>query len=312
MWPKAANGEEREYEMPKKSPRVSRKRSENPSTGRVTAERRPAGVDLERRKFPSLGLPTGSPRKDARAPEEERVRRTPAGDDGGRAVTPVVRVLLVEDHAIFRELFASAFEREPGLEVVAQAGSLAEAREALEEGVDVAVLDLRLPDGEGTDLIGELRENNPHAAALILTASLDHGTYARAVAAGAAGALHKSVYVGEVMHAIRRLAAGEALLSKDEVVTLLRLADRERTQSREARVAFGQLTPREWDVLHALAEGLGDKEIAQRLGCGLGTVRGHGSRMLAKLGAHSRLQALVYAARHGFVEIGGGPAGGPR
>ena len=110
-------------------------------------------------------------------------RHTPTGDDG---LAVKVRVLLVEDHAIFRELFASTFAREPGFEVVAQAGALAEARGVL-EGVDVAVLDLRLPDGEGTDLIGELREKNPNAAALILTASLDAGVYARAVAAGAAG-----------------------------------------------------------------------------------------------------------------------------
>ena len=117
--------------------------------------------------------------------------RTSTGDEV-RGVT--VRVLLVEDHAIFRELFASSFESEPGLEVVAQAGSLAAAREALEaEPVDVAVLDLRLPDGHGTDLIGELREKNPHAATLVLTA-------------GAAGVMHKSVGVGEVMDAIRRLA----------------------------------------------------------------------------------------------------------
>jgi DNA-binding NarL/FixJ family response regulator len=227
--------------------------------------------------------------------------RTPTGDEV-RAVT--VRVLLVEDHAIFRELFASSFEREPGLEVVAQAGSLAVAREAL-EGVDVAVVDLGLPDGDGTDLIGELREKNSHAATLVLTASLDPGVHARAVAAGAAGILHKSVGVAEVTDAIRRVAGGEVLLSSDEVVTLLRLADRERSRGREARLTFGRLTRREWDVLHALAEGLGDKEIARKLGCGLGTVRGHGSRMLQKLGANSRLQALIYAARHDFVRIGG-------
>lgn len=219
---------------------------------------------------------------------------------------PAVRVLLVEDHAVFRELFASAFEREPDFEVVAQAGTLAGAREALEaEPVDVAVLDLRLPDGEGTELIGELRERSQHAAALVLTASPDPAIYARAVAAGAAGVLNKSARVAEVMDAIRRLAGGEALLSTDEVVALLRLVDRERAQSREARHAFGQLTPREWDVLHSLAEGMGDREIARKLGCGLGTVRGHGSKMLQKLDAKSRLQALVYAARQGFVQIGG-------
>ena len=235
--------------------------------------------------------------------------QTPTGDEG-RAVRPVVRVLLVEDHAVFRELFASAFDREPDFEVVAQAGTLAGAREALED-VDVAVLDLQLPDGEGTDLIGELRERSPHAAALVLTAGLDPAICARAVAAGAAGVLHKSANAEEVMDAIRRLAGGEALLSTDEVVALLRLADRERSQSREARLAFGQLTPREWDVLHSLAEGMGDKEIARKLGCGLGTVRGHVSKMLQKLGAQSRLEALLYAARHGFVEIGG-PGEEPR
>ena len=164
--------------------------------------------------------------------------RTATGDEV-RAVT--VRVLLVEDHAIFRELFASSFGREPGLEVVAQAGSLAAAREALEaEPVDVAVVDLGLPDGDGTDLIGELRERNPHAATLVLTASLDPGVHARAVAAGAAGILHKSVGVGAVMDAIWRVAGGEGLLSSDEAMTLLRLADHERTRSREARLAFAR------------------------------------------------------------------------
>jgi two-component system nitrate/nitrite response regulator NarL len=220
----------------------------------------------------------------------------------------LVRVLLLEDHAIFRELFASAFDREPGFEVVAQADTLAGAREALEDlgegGVDVAVVDLRLPDGDGTDLIGELRAGNPHSAALILTASLDLAVYARAVRAGAAGVLHKSASVGEVMDTIRCLAEGEALLSQKEAVELLRFADRERTEGREARWAFEQLTSREKDVLEALAEGLGDKEISARLGVGVGTVRGYVASMLSKLGVHSRLQALVFAVRHGFVHIG--------
>ena len=131
-----------------------------PPWEREAGSLRPAGPDLER-TFPSTGLPAGSPRKDA------RTAQTPTGDEG-RVVRPVVRVLLVEDHAVFRELFASAFDREPDFEVVAQADTLAGAREAL-EGVDVAVLDLQLPDGEGTDLIGELRERSPHAAARPLT-----------------------------------------------------------------------------------------------------------------------------------------------
>ena len=217
-----------------------------------------------------------------------------------------MRVLLVEDHAVFRELFASSFDRQPGFEVIAQAGSLAEARRSLAEieGVDVAVLDLHLPDGEGTEIIGELRTQNPNSVALVLTASLDLATYARAVEAGAAGILHKSLGVEEVMDAMRRLTEGEALLSQDEVVTLLRILDRQRAHSREAQRVFEQLAPREREALETLAEGMGDKQIAQRLGVGLGTARGYVKGMLQKLGVHSRLQALVFAARHGLVEIG--------
>ena len=218
----------------------------------------------------------------------------------------VVQVLLVEDHAIFRQLFASAFDNEPDFEVVGQAGTLAEARETLRDlagRVDVAVVDLHLPDGDGMDLIGELREGNPHGAVLVLTASVDLGTYARAITAGAAGVVHKSGAFAGIMDAVRRLSAGEALLSQEEVVELLRVADPERTEGREARRAFQCLTSREKDVLEALAEGLGDKEIAITLGVGVGTVRGYVAGLLQKLGVHSRLQALVFAARHGFVEI---------
>lgn len=219
----------------------------------------------------------------------------------------VVRVLLVEDHAIFRELFASAFEHEEGFEVVAQAGSISGASERLGElsgGVDVAVVDLGLPDGEGTDVIGELRSRNPHAVALVLTANLDLDSRARAVSAGAAGVLHKSASIEEVMDTVRRLSEGEVLLSQNEVVELLRHADRERTLARDVRISFASLAPRERDALDALAEGMNDKEIACLLNVSVGTARGYVAGMLRKLGAHSRLQALVLDVRHGFVEVG--------
>ncbi len=217
-----------------------------------------------------------------------------------------MRVLVVEDHAVFRELFASAFDLEPDFEVVAQAATLAQARTLLDRGVDVAVVDLNLPDGEGTQIIAQLRRENPHAVVLVLTASLDPVLYGRAVEAGAAGVLHKSASVEEVMDTVRRLAAGEVLLSQEEVVGLLRVLDRERARGREAQRAFECLAPREREVLEALAEGMNDKEIALRLNVGVGTARSYMKGMLQKLGVHSRLQALVYAARHGFVEIGPG------
>ena len=213
------------------------------------------------------------------------------------------RVLLVDDHAAFREPLAFMFEREAGFEVVAEAGSLDEARRLL-EGVDLAVIDLDLPDGDGTELIGELRAANPRAMVLVLTASIEREAYARAVEAGAAGVLHKAVRVKDVIEAALRLAEGETILSPSETVELLWLANRERERDNEARRAIEHLTPREREVLRLLAEGLSDKEIAQRLYLGVGTVRNHVVSILGKLGVRSRLQALVFAVRHGAVEIG--------
>lgn len=212
------------------------------------------------------------------------------------------RILLVEDHASFRQAVASVFEREPGFTVVAQAGSLAEARRML-DGVDIAIIDLALPDGYGGELIKDLRDANPGAMALVLSASLDRAETARAVESGAAGVLHKSVELDEVVHAVRRVRAGEMLLSPEEVVKLLRFASSRRQHEYESRQAIAQLTPREREVLQALAEGLDGPEIAGRLRISIPTERNHMASILAKLGVHSRLQALVFALRHNVVSV---------
>ncbi len=212
------------------------------------------------------------------------------------------RVLLVDDHATFREPLAFMFDREPEFEVVAQAGSVGEASQML-EGVDLAIVDLDLPDGDGTQLIGQLRAANPHGMVLVLTASVEREAYARAVEAGAAGVLHKSVRIKDVVGASKRLLAGEAILSTEEVIELLRLAGRQKEQDYQARRATESLTPREREVLRALADGLSDKEISERLHVGVGTVRNHIVSIFGKLGVHSRLHALVFAVRHGIVEI---------
>jgi DNA-binding NarL/FixJ family response regulator len=217
-----------------------------------------------------------------------------------------IRILLVEDHSSFREATASVLEQEPGFKVVGQAGSLSEARKMLEQGAseaDVALVDLGLPDGYGGDLINELRAVNPRAQALVLSATLDRAEIAGAVEAGAAGVLHKSADMEEVVHSVRRVRAGEMLLPMEEVVELLRFAGWQRRQEQEARQAIAQLTPREKEVLQALAEGLDSKEIAQQLGISTVTERNHVASILAKLGVHSRLQAMTFAVRHGVVNI---------
>jgi DNA-binding NarL/FixJ family response regulator len=215
-------------------------------------------------------------------------------------------ILLVDDHTSFRQTLAFVFDQQPDIEVVAQAGSLAEVRralEGLENEPDLGIIDLSLPDGEGTELIKDLRGANEDFAALLLTASLDRTDHARAVEAGAAGVVHKSADVDEILDATRRISEGETLLSPEELVEMLRIASQDREEEREARANIEQLTRREREVLQALSEGLSNKEIAERLHMSVDTERTHMMNILSKLGVHSRLQALLFAARHGLVEI---------
>jgi DNA-binding NarL/FixJ family response regulator/signal transduction histidine kinase len=236
-----------------------------------------------------------------------RFTRTVGGNASGTARPKKdVRVLLVEDHASFREAVAATFEREAGFRVSGQAGSLAEALELLSGGLlmaDLAIVDLGLPDGYGGDLIRTLRQTNPQAQVLVLSATEDRAEIARAVEAGAAGVLHKSAGMDELLDAARRLLDGETLMPLNEVVELLRLAASRRDEGIDVRQAIARLTPREREVLAALAEGLDGKEIARRLRISDKTERNHMANIMTKLGVHSRLQALVFALRHGVADI---------
>jgi DNA-binding NarL/FixJ family response regulator len=217
-----------------------------------------------------------------------------------------IRIMVLDDHDTFRDPLAFMLEREPDLTVVASPRTLSEARVILEDAgfaVDVALVDLNLPDGSGADIIKELYGSRPRTTALVLSATADQRHLATAIEAGAAGVLHKSAPMADLVEAVRRLAAGEQLLSQEEVIEALRYLTRVRASHREAEFASARLTPREREVIQALAEGLGDKEIARRLHVGEGTVHTHVTNILAKLEVSSRLQALVFAVRHGVVTI---------
>lgn len=214
----------------------------------------------------------------------------------------MTRVLLVDDHAAFREPLGFILDCEPDIDVVAQTGSLAEAR-GITDGVDVAVVDLGLPDGDGAVLVRHLRLTNPSCAILVLTASSRPKDRALVVEAGAAGVLHKSASIAEIVEAIRLLGGGKSLVPPAEVNDLLRQAGRHREENRRMDAAFKALTPRERQVLQALADGLSDREIGSRLGVTTETVRSHMVHILGKLEAESRLEALVLAVRHEVVSI---------
>ncbi len=219
----------------------------------------------------------------------------------------MIRVMLVDDHASFRQPLAFMLGREADITVVAEAGSLAEARTVLARAepvdVDVAIVDLHLPDGDGVDVVRDLRAANPDGQVLVLSGETERDHLARAIEAGASGMLHKSARIAEIIDAVRRLCDGESLLSPRETVELFRLVGQQRDRDRRGRAALDRLTPREREVLAALADGLNDKEIAQRLGVGNETVRTHMVNVFGKLGVDSRLQALLFALRHGAITL---------
>lgn len=214
----------------------------------------------------------------------------------------MIRLLLIDDHAAFCQSLAFTLEREPDITVVGQASTIAEARQHLPD-FDVTIIDLTLPDGSGVGLIRELRAAHPHCAVLVLTASDDYSDRARAIDAGAMGLLHKSASLADIVDAIRHVATHQSLLSLEETIDLLRHAGQQRERDWEAQQRLERLTPRERDVLQALADGLPDKAIATRFNISAETVHTHMVNILSKLGAESRLQALVFAARHGAVKI---------
>jgi DNA-binding NarL/FixJ family response regulator len=221
-----------------------------------------------------------------------------------------IRVFLVDDHTSFRQSLAFMLDREDDIAVVANAGSVAEARKAIAATRQVpfpnlAIVDLGLPHGDGTEIIRLLRGagGERRTRILVLTAVTDRLHIARAVESGADAVLNKSVSLATIVEAVRRLCAGEELLSPRETIDLLRLAALRREEDRAAESALAQLTPREREVLGCLAEGLTDNEIATRLSVSGETVRTHMVNLLRKLEVDSRLQALVFAIRYGAVKI---------
>jgi DNA-binding NarL/FixJ family response regulator len=236
-----------------------------------------------------------------------------AEQDGAAEQEPIgvtIRVLLVDDHLAFRQPLAFMLQREPDITVSGQAGTVAEARPLL-PAADIALIDLHLPDGDGISLLHELRSVNPQAIGVLLTGDDSTLAMARAVEAGAAGVLHKSRPASEVVAAIRRLHAGESLVSLRETIEMLRVSHRQREQDRAVHATIDRLTPREREVLQTLALGLSDHEMAEHLWVSTETVRTHMVNVLRKLGVDSRLQALVFAVRHHLVSIDAPGPGAP-
>jgi DNA-binding NarL/FixJ family response regulator len=204
-----------------------------------------------------------------------------------------IRVLLVDDHEIVRRGLRDLLGGEPGIEVVAEAGGVAEALvRASATRPDVAVVDVRLPDGDGVALCRSLRSLDPAPRCLVLTAFDDERALVEAITAGAAGYLLKQVRGQDVVHAVREVAAGRSLL---DPVTTARVLSRMRKAAETDDLAA--LTERERHVLELMGEGLSNREIGERLFLAEKTVKNYVTSVLSKLGMERRTQAVAWVAR---------------
>jgi len=210
-----------------------------------------------------------------------------------------ISVLVVDGHQTFAELLGHALDGQPDLEYVGHALTGAEAiRLAAELQPNVILLDPDLSDGDGIAIAELIRHRQPETRVVILTASDESSLVTRATAAGAAGFLSKNGALGDVLNALRTAHGGGMTVSTDILARLLR------STSPVVGPRGGVLTVREDEVLHLMAAGLDARAIARRLGISLHTCRGYVKAVLAKLGAHSQLEAVAIATRRGLIRPG--------
>lgn len=219
------------------------------------------------------------------------VQSSLSGSGGGRFL---VRIMIVDDHEVVRLGLSNLLTRQPGWDVVAEAGTVVEAIQLAEaHEPDVVVMDIRLKDGRGIEACREITRAHPQTKVIMLTSFADDDLLFDAIAAGAVGYVLKQVGNDDLVRAIETVARGEALL--DPSVTGQVLAKLRQSTLVEA---FAALSERELNVLVLIAQGKTNKEIAAELYLGEGTVRNYVSNILGKLGLSNRAEATAYAVRH--------------
>ncbi len=205
----------------------------------------------------------------------------------------MIRLFLVDDHEIVRRGLRELLDANDDLEVVAEAGTLDEALSVSLDDIDVAVLDVRLPDGSGVDLCRLLHEKREDLACLMLTSFADSEALNAAVLAGARGYVLKHVRGDDIVTSIRRVAQGEMLISDEQVE---RARERLRRQFTED-IRLESLSTQERKILELLSEGLSNREIAEVMFLAEKTVKNYVSNLLAKLGFQRRTEAALFAQR---------------
>jgi two-component system, NarL family, nitrate/nitrite response regulator NarL len=212
-----------------------------------------------------------------------------------------MRVLVIDDHALFRVGLQALLERR-GIQVVGAVGSGQEGLQlARESGPDVVLLDLRMPEMDGLEVLRRIRRSGLRMPVVMLTTSSDERDLVEALRSGAQGYLVKDMEPDELVTALQDIVGGKLVVAPDMTRALVSAVRGESPPPPEHKL-LADLTPREKEILGHLAEGQSNKIIARRLGISDGTVKLHVKAILRKLGVHSRVEAAVMAVEHGLSQ----------
>lgn len=230
----------------------------------------------------------------ATSPESERLLRSIGLAPPSQAEP--TRILLVDDHILFREGVTSLLKAQPDLQVSGEAGSIREALACVRETrPDLVLLDISLPDGNGLDAIPLIKVESPPTKIVILTMHQNDDQLFAAIRAGAVGFLGKNIGATELLQRLRAVASGEAGISPEVARRILDEFAHLPVPAQAERSAFPQLTEREVEVMRELAQGASNRQIARKLVISENTVRNHVSSILTKLHLHSRRDVIRYA-----------------
>ncbi len=216
-----------------------------------------------------------------------------------------LRILIVDDHALFRRGLQMVLKQEPDIDVVGEAGDGHEAVDKAQELMpDVILMDVRMPRRSGIEATQQIKDLLPHVKILMLTISDEEADLYDAIKAGASGYLLKEISIDEVADAIRSVWAGQSRISPSMAAKLLTefAAMSKRAEERQ-QLPAPRLTDREMEVLKLVAQGLNNRDIAKELFISENTVKNHIRNILEKLHLHSRMEAVVYAVREKLLEI---------
>ena len=224
-------------------------------------------------------------------------------DDTPDMMSDAIRVLICDDHALFRRGLIMVLESEEGIDVVAEAEDGEEAITKAEEAApDVVLMDVRMPRMSGIEATRAIADAVPTAKILMLTVSDEEEDLYEAVKAGATGYLLKEISIEEVANAIRAVVTGQSLISPSMASKLLSEFNNLAKQAQQ-KVLVPKLTDRELQVLKLVAQGMSNREVAEDLFISENTVKNHVRNILEKLHLHSRMEAVVYAVREKLLDI---------